>query len=261
MPGDDDDLDFMSDAFLKELETLPAKARPTTYSERRKQQLQRQQAKGHTKSKAETEHEQRTQGLQTAISQESVGFRLMAKMGYKAGTALGASSSGLIEPISVTIKSGTEQEQPHGRKRTQGEVEALEAQHAIAADEYRRALVARFDGRRVESDLAKARKACRDMDERAGIPENAFWPRYAAEVQDVDDEGGDKDGSAETEPTFNDMDVSALAGCDPRDQLRLVNAYLREKYNYCVWCGSVYSSAEEMASQCPGDTAGDHEDM
>ncbi|KAL0949619.1 hypothetical protein HGRIS_009664 [Hohenbuehelia grisea] len=47
-------------------------------------------------------------------------------------------------------------------------------------------------------------------------------------------------------------DAAQFLRLQAKDRLDLVLGYLREKYMYCFWCGTQYSSIEEMGDQCPG---------
>lgn len=51
------------------------------------------------------EVERREEGLSSAIPSDNKGFAMLAKMGYKQGDAIGRSSSGIVEPISIQVKS------------------------------------------------------------------------------------------------------------------------------------------------------------
>lgn len=44
-----------------------------------------------------------------------------------------------------------------------------------------------------------------------------------------------------------------------QDRLRLVLAYLRDKYVYCFWCGTQYDDQDEMDEQCPGPEEDAHD--
>ncbi|TFY72484.1 hypothetical protein EVG20_g533 [Dentipellis fragilis] len=48
-------------------------------------------------------------------------------------------------------------------------------------------------------------------------------------------------------------------GLTPQDKLQTVLDYLREKYHYCFWCGTEYSSARELQEQCPGPEEDAHD--
>ncbi|KAG2158847.1 uncharacterized protein EDB93DRAFT_1237667 [Suillus bovinus] len=45
----------------------------------------------------------------------------------------------------------------------------------------------------------------------------------------------------------------------PRDRLKLLLDYLREKYSYCFWCGTQYEDAIDLEQNCPGPEEDDHD--
>ncbi|KAM0791200.1 hypothetical protein ACM66B_005682 [Microbotryomycetes sp. NB124-2] len=65
-----------------------------------------------------------------------------------------------------------------------------------------------------------------------------------AETSDIDQE------KAEEEREWFAMDV--------RTRLGLTLKYLRNKYNYCFWCGVAYEDAKDMVDNCPGELEDDH---
>lgn len=51
------------------------------------------------------ERERRDEGLSQAIPSDNKGFAMLAKLGYKAGDALGRSTAAISEPIKIEVKS------------------------------------------------------------------------------------------------------------------------------------------------------------
>lgn len=51
------------------------------------------------------ERERREEGLSQAISSENKGFAMLAKLGYKAGDAIGRTTAAIAEPIKIEVKS------------------------------------------------------------------------------------------------------------------------------------------------------------
>ncbi|KAI5894068.1 uncharacterized protein SCHCODRAFT_02700622 [Schizophyllum commune H4-8] len=43
------------------------------------------------------------------------------------------------------------------------------------------------------------------------------------------------------------------------DRLYLVLSYLRDRYSYCLFCGTQYDDEEDMAKNCPGPSEDDHD--
>lgn len=72
--------------------------------EEEKQKLDDEQ-KVKQKPVKQLEVERREEGLSAAISSDNKGFAMLAKMGYKQGDAIGRSSSGIVEPISIQVKT------------------------------------------------------------------------------------------------------------------------------------------------------------
>lgn len=73
--------------------------------EEKKEKLEAEQ-KHKQKPVKQLEAERREEGLSVAISSENKGFAMLAKMGYKAGDAIGRTATGIVEPISIQLKSG-----------------------------------------------------------------------------------------------------------------------------------------------------------
>lgn len=57
-------------------------------------------------STPQLESQRREEGMSVALSSNNKGFAMLAKMGYKQGESIGRSSSGIVEPISIQLKSG-----------------------------------------------------------------------------------------------------------------------------------------------------------
>ncbi|GAA5919075.1 hypothetical protein JCM6882_003713 [Rhodosporidiobolus microsporus] len=85
---------------------------------------------------------------------------------------------------------------------------------------------------------------------RGGGDENglAYETGLSDTVVDVDPPGAGAGRSAadvEEEEEWFSMDVQSRLG--------LTLAYLRRKYNYCLWCGCQYDDAADLAQHCPGE--------
>lgn len=79
----DSEDDYMSAKYLETAAELERSAKEKTYSQRRREQLQRQKEKGHIKPRAQLEQEAREQGLSTALGNDNVGMKMLMKMGFK----------------------------------------------------------------------------------------------------------------------------------------------------------------------------------
>ncbi|KAI9028640.1 hypothetical protein DFJ74DRAFT_496585 [Hyaloraphidium curvatum] len=112
--SDSEEEDYMSAAFL---ETEAAAKAPETYAERRRKRILEQEAKGRIAPLREREKEARDSGLAAPIPKDNVGFRLLEKMGYKSGMALGKPAPESPPPESArTPSTDPEFERPSFRQ-------------------------------------------------------------------------------------------------------------------------------------------------
>ena len=105
----DEDDDYMTMAFNEP----PSSFRVETPLQRRQRKIREAEARARPKSKAEIAAEAeraRESALGTTISETSKGAKMMAKLGYKAGSVLGAPGNvhARSEPISIDVKEGKE---------------------------------------------------------------------------------------------------------------------------------------------------------
>lgn len=109
------------------------------------------------------EAKRRDEGLGEALSSNNKGFAMLAKMGYKQGDAIGKSAQGIIEPITIQIKSdrgGLGREaalrQLQERKtelRRQKLLAHAKNKEVISTDEYRRRMTQKAVEKQLEADL------------------------------------------------------------------------------------------------------------
>jgi hypothetical protein len=130
--------------------------------------------RAYTKPKAEREAEEeaaREASLLTPLPSTNKGFKMMAKMGFKEGDALGKSESARTEPIKVNVKDdkgGIGLETERKRKvREQFEKAERDLKRSKAEDlDYREAQRQQMREKKVESDLYKAQKTTERLDEK-----------------------------------------------------------------------------------------------
>lgn len=263
--SDDEECDYMSEDFLQKC--LPKDVTPgliktqrqkrehevLKYQEQLKDEAQRMKRLKKTHHQMETEA--REEGLATKIDSSNKGFALLAKMGYKPGMRLGKEEQGIADPIPVEVKQGRS---GFGRDETMKKI-ALEKCRII--EQRTKEIVDNFDpaafraqmrekhmARRLESDLYKAQKSCRDLDEKKEFSEPAeafFWPKII-KPKTEEEEDDDED---EEEEVFT---VSEKIG--------LLITYLRLEHFYCLYCGISYESEEELTKDCPGPSREDHDE-
>ncbi|KAK9457028.1 hypothetical protein V1511DRAFT_477731 [Dipodascopsis uninucleata] len=57
----------------------------------------------------------------------------------------------------------------------------------------------------------------------------------------------------------DDEEFMNFHNLEPSQKLTVVIGYLRERYNYCFWCGAQYEDVEDLTNSCPGIREEDHE--
>ena len=192
-------------------------------------------------------------------------------MGYKAGESLGKSKIGRTEPIPIEVKSNRtglgrdavikEIKETKAKLRIQKSITA--ASKVVSAEDFRAAQSLKVRAKRIEGDLFKSQKACRqlDMAKEFTTPIEAwFWPKCIQEATAAEEEG--EEGvkireiiEAEEEEETEDEAIEIPA----EEMLRIITEYLRTEYLFCVWCGITFSDMEDLQSNCPGNTSEDHD--
>ncbi|KAI4150347.1 MAG: hypothetical protein L6R39_002288 [Caloplaca ligustica] len=107
-PSGDDEDDYMSMAIP---EPTSARSRPETSVQRHARKKREAEARAHQPSKAELAHRAelaRDEALSTSLPSTSKGFQMMAKLGFKVGSALGKEGNehARTEPLGVVVKEG-----------------------------------------------------------------------------------------------------------------------------------------------------------
>ncbi|KAF4782260.1 G-patch domain-containing protein [Colletotrichum scovillei] len=123
MAASDDEDDYMNMTFDEPAASAKAKSQPETSLQRRQRLKREGEIRGRPKSKEELAAEEEAARekalsrslLETAAAKKSKGFAMMAKMGFKAGSALGAGAGATggsgagndarTEPIAVEVKA------------------------------------------------------------------------------------------------------------------------------------------------------------
>ncbi|XP_005993387.1 G patch domain-containing protein 11 isoform X2 [Latimeria chalumnae] len=263
--AEEEEDDYMSDSFINVQQDvrpgLPMLRRvKETYlkEERHKEKS----VKNRQKSLKEEEQERRDTVLKSSLGNENKGFALLQKMGYKMGQGLGRSGGGIVEPIPLNIKTGrggigheefkkrkAEEKLENYRRK----VHVLKQAEEETREQFRLRLKNKLEDRQVEGDIRKSQCACLQLDTQKGLKdpkEKWFWPITSIEQEDEEEqeeEDDDDDDDAE------DVNMNSL------EKLKALTTYLRQEHLYCIWCGTSYEDEEDLASNCPGDCAADHD--
>ncbi|KAI6223668.1 Coiled-coil domain-containing protein 75 [Aphelenchoides fujianensis] len=241
----------------------------------------------------ELEAQRRQEALAKPVDATNKGFNLLAKMGFKPGMAIGkpraegdeaAAEARLHEPIDLKIKLSRtglghetmqkEQQQERCEAHMKQMQERAKKSDELAEDFRKRKRDVALS-RVLIGDIVKARKACQDLDLRAGIqkPDRPhLWPvhrRVEPSTSAVDDplplkrmrveevvykhfySNGEE---AEPEDPLDELEEEELI-----QRLSIVDDYVRERHFYCLWCGCAYENDEELRTACPGRTKEDHD--
>ncbi|CAL1578258.1 unnamed protein product [Knipowitschia caucasica] len=262
----DEEDDYMSDAFLTKIQDVkPGVSMVRRVKETIKKEAEHKEKniKNRQKSFKEQEKESREAALQSSISNENKGFALLQKMGYKAGQGLGKQGAGRVEPIPLNIKvdrGGIGMEEMKKRKAEEElehyrqKVRAKQQNESKSMEDFRSRVRTEREERKIEGDLRRSQRSCEQLDSQKGISEpreDWYWPKTEAEDE--------AEPEAEDEVVNKEDEEDEAVELTPFDKLHILTSYLRGRHFYCLWCGTTYNDEDDLSSNCPGDTAADHE--
>lgn len=130
--------------------------------EAKKAKMESEQAEHSKQSKQSMEQTQREIGLSSALSSDNKGFAMLAKMGYKQGDAIGRSASGIVEPISVQVKSGRsgfgresalKQLEEYKERLRRAKAEMNEENAGPSLEQFRQRMAQKTNEKQLQSDL------------------------------------------------------------------------------------------------------------
>ncbi|XP_028517382.1 G patch domain-containing protein 11 isoform X2 [Exaiptasia diaphana] len=202
------------------------------------------------------EQENREEGMAKALDSSNIGFALLQKMGYKQGTGLGKEGTGRAEPIPISLKAdrGGLGRDNHLKRQNDIKKTILEEKtkkkikvEQRLREDFRKHMSNKFVDKKVQSDLYKSQKACEQLDKAKGLSciQIWFWPEVPKEEEEEEEDNN-----------TGDVDCITL---EPYDKLIQLTQYLRSEHLYCIWCGTTYNDDTDLSSNCPGDTAEDHD--
>ncbi|KAK5458428.1 hypothetical protein LTS15_004509 [Exophiala xenobiotica] len=176
--GEEDD-DYMNMTF----EDPDASKKPETLTQRKKRLAREAEIKARPKSKAELAEEERKKREaalnSTTLDTSSKGFKMMAALGYKPGTALGVSRPGgasadkddrLLEPLGLEMKdtrSGVGADAEKKRKfREEMEAQAeVEKKRKVETGDFRERQQKEREEKKMEGQMWGAMKVCERLEE------------------------------------------------------------------------------------------------
>ncbi|CAG9535941.1 unnamed protein product [Cercopithifilaria johnstoni] len=282
------DDDYMSDAYTA-VDVRPGIAKTQTQRRHLKIESKRVENIEHLRNipkHSEIERKMRDDGLAKPISEDSKGFLLLSKMGYKPGMSLGVEKEGCSEgikvPIALELKTnrtglGHDAEKDKKRKRRMDLYQRIVLERAkaneVLIDDFsiRKRWAARM--KQLSKDLKESRKVCQELDARSGLelPTSChFWPIYKVKKEEdfsilKNRRTEESECITECFTYFNgkaapdDLNTDELSENEIVERLSELTNYLYATHYYCFWCGAQYDSKEELENGCPGRTREDHE--
>ncbi|XP_061601045.1 G patch domain-containing protein 11 [Cololabis saira] len=264
----DEEEDYMSDAFLNKIPDVKpgvSMVRRVKEAIKKEEQHKEKNIKNRQKTFKEQESENRESALQSSIGNENKGFALLKKMGYKVGQGLGKEGAGRVDPIPLNIKTdrgGIGMEEMKKRKAEaelehyRNKIRAKQQNETKSLEDFRSRVKTEREEKKIEGDLRRSQRCCEQLDSQKGITiprEDWYWPKADS---DDDDDLEKEEEEEEEEEEEKEEEIVELTSFD---KLQIITSYLRGVHFYCIWCGTAYNDEEDLLSNCPGDTAADHE--
>jgi len=279
--GEEEEEDYMSDTFML------ADVRPGVSQSRSSQRIlrmetERDEANERIRAlprKVDLERERRNEALSTPLGQDTKGFAMLTRMGYKPGMTLGkvkedgSSGSGIPVPIGIDLKTDrtglghASHEKNQAEKRVREHVVEMvkraKIHNAMIGDFRDRRRIAAAQ-KRLMGDIEKCRRVCAELDARLNLKSPSvswYWPiqKVPSSIEGDEDEEEARfvyanGQSAPSEDILDDFSEDLL-----QERLFMIIAYLRATHFYCNWCGHQSQDADELSRACPGSKREDHD--
>jgi hypothetical protein len=270
-----DEEDYLSDAMLKRLEQEEDK------SLKKKNPLQQQDQQPPPKNRKRDELTVLQEGLSKPLDESNVGFKLLAKMGYKPTTSNNSSTGEPASKSSIEVhikqdRSGigiAELERKQARLMMEEETrktnERMENETEIKS-QYLQSHGSRYESRRLRNHVIKIKQAEANLRDLLKL-EPLLDGSAAAPSEDPDEISLENDETSllpTTDNTAGSLSPVVLELLPQGEMVepnyaQLLNDYVKKlkksPYFYCYFCGCRYSSEEELLASCPGNSESDHE--
>ena len=293
-PTEEDEDDYMSMTITEPTKPLEKE----TYTQRRIRKQREAEARSRPKSKAElaaAADAARDDALSTALPSTSKGFQMMAKLGFKPGSALGASTNphARTEPLGISVKEdrgglGMENEKKRKFREEVAAVEGAEKKQKAKQVDYRERVGREREEKRVEGLCWGAMRVLEGLEGSEGLEKmpvkkvNVLWRGLLRERQekererrarydlhqslsknasyvDLEEDLQDRQalGTEEEDVEEEDVELEEFMGLEGKERLTKLVEYLRKTHFYCFWCKSKYE--DESMDGCPGVEEDDHD--
>jgi len=230
-----------------------------------------------TKPRAVLESEKREEGLSTAIAEDNKGFKLLALMGYKKGMPIGKQASGataiqgpspstststsslpvnepLLEPLPIILKKdktglGVDEDRRNNHLLQEHAIEKMSTE---LLSNFKARMQSKFTEKKMASDVFNSLTLCKQLDVEKKIMNSEIYKN------ENEYDSADEKLVAEAETNVI-IEKTEFAQLEVSQKLLQVLQYLRMTHMYCYYCGTQYSSTEDLNSHCPGLTEAEHE--
>lgn len=217
---------------------------------------------------------------------------MMAKLGFKPGAALGASSNAnaRTEPLNIAVKEdrGGVGMQSEKKRKFREEVEGVEKKQKAEEGGYRERVGREREEKRIEGLFWGAMRVLEGLELPEGGDEvpankvNLLWrglvrerqekererrARYdlarslsrSAAYEDPEEDEYDRQalGKEVEEVEDEDEELDEFLSLEGKERLRTLVEYLRQEHRYCFWCKFRYE--DEKMEGCPGLKEDDHD--
>lgn len=190
---EEDEDDYMNMAF----DDASAKtAQPETSLQRRQRLKREAENRSRPKSKAEIaaqEAANRETGLATSLDESNKGFRMMAKLGFKPGAALGKEGGDArTEPVAVELKAdrrgiGADADRKRKIRELAEEKEGEVKRRKEDEGDYRERMRVERENTRMEGQIIGAMKVCEGLEEGNGVANDGGGERVHEDAESAGD--------------------------------------------------------------------------
>ena len=146
-------------------------------------------------------------------------------------------------------------------KEAKAKLKANKQKVIMSTEDFRASQSQKLKSRKVESDLFRAQKACRQLDMSKEFKEPVevwFWPKTITEAIE---ESLDNENEAKIQEILEEnVEEEEEIEFPPDEMLIVITQYLRTEHLYCIWCGITFNDSEDLQNSCPGNSRDDHDD-
>jgi hypothetical protein len=113
---------------------------------------------------------------------------------------------------------------------------------------------------KIEKDIIIAEKSIYELDYRAEIEFNKLWPYQIINEISINNNNNTNNSNNmdNVDDINNQEDIKLDIDINIQEKLEERIVYLRNVYNFCIYCGHTYENTEDLINNCPGLYEDDH---